>query len=401
MFSSFLKQHFLPFVLALIAFAFFAIVLVNTSLIERFEKPENTVSLSSRTIFNRGQLPNLVQSQESEVILFNSLKCSKQITLFGSSELTKTSFGPYHFLPDSIGQPCWALGHAHHQSFSILCELLANQQVLKNSKICVVVSLSWFETNGTNSEAFVEFVRPNFLSRILNNPSISAKYHKHISNTIKDLGNNIQGENAQMRAFKQQNATSNKWINEVFGAVSSKINIPLSIPNVNYKTLSCDERQHNTLTKEDFTALKMQKKEEFLKQVTNNNYWVYDEYYTKYLVQENGGARKGHIHEINLENNIEWEDFKLLVELLSENNADASFVIQPLNPYFYEGIENYVELDKKIVELLNYHDFQYLNMYVSDTSSYDKGTLMDVMHLGDYGWMQINEFLVEQYIENE
>jgi poly-D-alanine transfer protein DltD len=40
-------------------------------------------------------------------------------------------------------------------------------------------------------------------------------------------------------------------------------------------------------------------------------------------------------------------------------------------------------------------------MYVSDTASYDKGTLMDVMHLGDYGWMQINEFLVEQFLENE
>jgi D-alanine transfer protein len=86
---------------------------------------------------------------------------------------------------------------------------------------------------------------------------------------------------------------------------------------------------------------------------------------------------------------------------VNEQNMDAAFIIQPVNRFYYEGTENYQALVSAITNRLDERSIPYFNMYVSDTASYDKGTLMDVMHLGDYGWMQINEFLVEQFLENE
>ena len=45
------------------------------------------------------------------------------------------------------------------------------------------------------------------------------------------------------------------------------------------------------------------------------------------------------------------------------------------------------------------YGFPSLNMYVPKKEDYQPATLKDVMHLGDYGWMTINEFLMETYHE--
>ena len=42
---------------------------------------------------------------------------------------------------------------------------------------------------------------------------------------------------------------------------------------------------------------------------------------------------------------------------------------------------------------IHQNNFTYFDMFVSDSKKYDPGVLTDIMHLGDYGWMKINEFL--------
>ena len=36
-------------------------------------------------------------------------------------------------------------------------------------------------------------------------------------------------------------------------------------------------------------------------------------------------------------------------------------------------------------------------MFVTKKQDYEPGTLNDIMHIGDYGWMRVNEFLVKTY----
>ena len=35
-------------------------------------------------------------------------------------------------------------------------------------------------------------------------------------------------------------------------------------------------------------------------------------------------------------------------------------------------------------------------MTVTDSTRYELGTLQDIMHLGDMGWMRINKFIIDQ-----
>src|SRR5688572_2191867 len=128
--------------------------------------------------------------------------------------------------------------------------------------------------------------------------------------------------------------------------------------------------------------------------------FVYDEYYTKYVLDSTTGSpREDSISVIDLKHNSELEDFKLLVDLLSEYDANCSFIIQPMNPFHYKHADRNKPLIDTLTTILDAHQMPYLNMYVYDEQSYEPATLKDIMHLGDYGWMKINFFLDSIYHE--
>jgi poly-D-alanine transfer protein DltD len=41
--------------------------------------------------------------------------------------------------------------------------------------------------------------------------------------------------------------------------------------------------------------------------------------------------------------------------------------------------------------------FTYLNLFTSEPKNYDKALLSDVMHMSEYGWLQVDEFIVHRY----
>jgi hypothetical protein len=51
----------------------------------------------------------------------------------------------------------------------------------------------------------------------------------------------------------------------------------------------------------------------------------------------------------------------------------------------------------KIISLLNEKNVPFLNMFTPNKKEYIPGTLNDVMHTGDLGWLKINKFIVDTY----
>jgi D-alanine transfer protein len=95
--------------------------------------------------------------------------------------------------------------------------------------------------------------------------------------------------------------------------------------------------------------------------------------------------------------NTELKDFKMLVKLLKSNEANATFIISPLNPYYYRDLQ---ELDPVVSEIeaeIRKQDFKYLNLFTSDSTKYDKAILSDVMHMSEYGWLLVNKFIADTY----
>ena len=108
------------------------------------------------------------------------------------------------------------------------------------------------------------------------------------------------------------------------------------------------------------------------------------------------------VKSIPHKNNQEFQDLKMVVKLLKENNCEVSFVMQPLNPYYYENIENFRSIMDSIENLMirNGLEKNYLNLFVTEQDKYTPGILKDVMHFSEYGWMTVNKFLYERHFSN-
>lgn len=359
---------------------------------------QKTKLISGPTSPTRGTQANYELGEQGELHFMSSLARKNQITLLGSSEMNDSPYASYHFLPDSVGIPAMGFGHAFHQCFAMYCELLAAEEYLENAKVCILLSPGWFVTEGTNTEAFVEFVPSNFLSRIYNNPKVSnaekdfvgqyiSKHKADFSGLTKAMKSLADGAEKRQKLFSVS-LTLQKWLSQQYEMDFNPIR------NANYKTLGA------ILAKKNFNispSVYARLEKEAIQKSKNNNMFVDSSYYRTILLDENGKLKPGVIADIALQKNTELEDFKQLVKLLKSRKVDATFVIQSLNPYYYQNMKGYEPLIALLTKELDQAGIPYLNMYTTEKSKYRPGMLSDVMHLGDLGWMQINSFLLQTY----
>lgn len=379
--------HFIPVFLGLL-FTFCVLFYFDQSLTSKSSKIQ---CIKGKQLMFRGTNANCAENIQQEIELAASLKNQHSITIFGSSELGPLTYSPYFFLPDSLHIPTVAFGHAHHQSFAMFCELLAMQEQLKGTKICILVSPGWFETEGTNIEAFLEFVRPNFMKAIIKNDRIPLKYKMEIGRYITSNMSLIEEPNNSIEYFNNLYSSKNP---AVVKSVLNKLNSRSE--EVNYSVTVNNKKQVIPIeyTWEN-TENRIQKS--FISSVKSNKFFISDEYYKTYLLDKNGKYKHGKTDLFDVSTNRELADFKLLVDLLKRYKCNASFVIQPLNPYHYDDLENYDEIIRAVEQEIKANDFPCYSMFVTKKQEYEPGTLTDVMHLGDYGWMKVNEFLVKTY----
>ena len=379
-----LKYHLIPIVAAT-AFT----LLVYYLFLWLKPEIENHIVRGQHTAFS-GAFGNCAENEQAELELAGALDDPRVITMFGSSELGSMAYSSYFFLPDSLNMPLVAFGHAHHQHFSIFCELLAMQKYLKKSKICIVISPGWFETEGTNIEAFLEFVRPNFLKSIIHNKEIPLQYKIEIGRFVSEHFSDIDHPAEYLYYFRDLYEDRKKPVaNEVLQQTTKVNKVQYEI-----KKGSFEKREVANVDWQQ-TAARLQKK--FLDSNQNNAIYVSNAYYSEYLLKNGVFIKSKPVKIAKPSANREYQDFLLMIEILKQNGCEASFIIQPLNPYYYEGLENYSEVIAGMKKVMEQNNFPYLDMFVTGKKAYQPATLNDIMHLGDYGWNRINRFLYENY----
>jgi D-alanine transfer protein len=386
-FLKFFKFHFIPIIIG-ICFSILILYLFNIKLVA---KKSSSNLVKGQQLMLRGVNSNFELGEQTEIEFCGSLMNPNCITLMGSSEFGELAFTPYYFLPDSLNTPVIGFGHAHHQSFAMFCELLAMQKYLNKSKICIILSPGWFESEGTNIEAFLEFVRPNFLKSIIRNKNISNEDKLVIGKYISDNFNLINQPNQSLIYLK------NLYFSRNIPYLTSTLNtLNFDIEHVKYQV----KLAKNTLPSSsniNFKTTKKRLKNQFISSITSNKKYIVDDYYINYLVDKKRGYRKGNTDVLTTSSNREYADFKLLVKFLKRNNCKVSFIIQPLNPLHYKDLDNFNETLDSVKRYITQNNFTYFDMFVSDPKKYDAGVLNDIMHLGDYGWMKINEFILKTY----
>jgi len=412
--KSFITFHLISFVLALFSLA----LIVKSGTLDQFiieDKINTTVQYPSKF---SGHYPNYNPDLQVEADVCYALKSPKSIVIFGSSELTEiTESIPYYFIPANSPLSVLAIGHAGNQSLSILTQLAAMNAYLENSNVCIIISPGWFESKaakGTTLPLFLEYSNDRFTRSIVGSGNLPDNVVNHIYSYVSRQIPGINSSTATLRLMHNEVQANHNFVSSAFYRPFSKINSWLAglqlelsekLVGEKYATIkftlapmrtgSTSKNYSATIDNINWENLFSTAEEESKKSVTTNNLGIHDEYYRQYA------NRRGHIQYVNLENNQEYKDFTVLLQLLKHFNSNASFVIQPLNPFYYDDIDKIDELMHLVEEDIRSNGFDCLNMLQADTTKYNKAMLRDIMHMDHYGWLQMNKFLIEKYNSDE
>lgn len=321
-----------------------------------------------------------------------------EIYILGSSELTGgTEATPYNFITDHFTTRMTGIGHAGNQCFSIYSQLLANRNRLKANEIVIVLSPGWFygpAARGTSPSVFLEYNSKDFISEVSHvskEDEFTANYAKRISDCYGDFVN--ADMHVKMLHFRSESERSimHKAL------YSPLIELNKSFDSDRHKMYHASQIQirPDSVTI-NWDSLFHLSREEHLKSSANNSWYINSAYYDLYVK-----GKTSKIHLIPEEHNQELEDFRMLVKLLKKYECDASFIIMPLNPFFYSNLKELDPLILTIEDKLKHNAFPCLNMWCSDPVTFDKALLTDVMHLSKYGWYKADKFIVETYHLNK
>lgn len=394
---SFFKQHSIALITSIVLLLF-VLLLLPTKEVPLIVNEKN--KLLDQTVTN-GLFPNLNEKETDITNYLASIKNSNSLTLFGSSEFNYSTYASYKYFTNKNGFNVFGVGHAHHQLLSVLIELLAADDFVEGANVAIFLSPGWFQSGeGTNSSAFVEFAKPELLSNIITG-KVKSKYKDHIGQFIYEQQNNFDAFPAEFDYLSNlylKNRKSSTLLSlelKFKQKLKSLFGYAYHIDKNRYSFQLIENENEQKLEALDSTA--RQEKTKFLSEITNNKLYVSDEYYSKYLIDESGNERTATVAPVDIETNKEYQDFKLVLAYIKEKNINASFIMMPLNPYYFSNLENLLPLTNAISNALKEAQIPYYDMYVTKQEDYDKGLLRDVMHIGDYGWIRINQFLQNVY----
>jgi D-alanine transfer protein len=136
---------------------------------------------------------------------------------------------------------------------------------------------------------------------------------------------------------------------------------------------------------------------------TNNKIGVHNEYYTRHVEPK---IIKGEfpytISTPPLKENQEYKDFLNLVKILKSYKIKPLFIMQDQSPLaFVYNRKSMEPLLMNIKTELNKYGYGYLDMWTYNPKDYVLGTLTDIMHMGELGWVDVDKKIIEHFMSGE
>ena len=354
--------------------------------------------VSKNEILNYYAKP-LQDSLQKTISLQNDLESGK-IVVFGSSELVinpNQKFLPQNYFNNDLKLPLRIQGNEGQQSFAILSQLAAyhGELIKENAKVVILLSPSWFtgsNNNGTTIPKFLEFMYPGMMNKLYFQSEIDDSYKILINNYVK---NNISyTKNPNFIYEYSFNELEEDYLNNEIKKILIKsfdnrdINPPIVTyknPILNYENLKIEANKIATPS-------------------TNNSYGISDEYFTKHIEPsiKMGSFPYSIIVPSELDKNQEYQDLLVLLELLKSYKIKPLFVMQDLHPYvFAKNRDEMTNVIKTIKSKIQENNYGYLDMWSYKKEDYEIGTLTDIVHSGELGWVKINQKIIEHFITKE
>lgn len=341
----------------------------------------------------------LQDSLQRTLSLQNDLESGK-IVVFGSSELViypNQKFLPQNFFNNVLKQPLRVQGNEGQQTFVIMAQLAAcdNELVRNNARVVILLSPSWFTgsyENGLTMPKFLEYMYPGMMNKLYFQSESDDKFKGLVNDYIRENISLIKDPNFiykySLNTFEDNYLDNEikKILIEAFDNkdIASQM-VTYTDPMLDYDSLKAEAKRIEVSS-------------------SNNSYGILNNYYTENIfgeIKKNNFPFSIVIPE-ELDKNQEYQDFLTLLDFLKSYKIKPLFVMQDLHPYIFaknrDDADELISLIKlKVLE----HNYEYLDLWSYKKEDYEMGTLIDLVHAGELGWVKIDQKIIEHFITNK
>ena len=323
-------------------------------------------------------LGNTLQEQTRNLsTMSQALRTGDRLVILGSSELTSNDlrFVPYRYLADELQMPVLAYGHSGFQSLGMQLVLAALADDLSPaSRVVVMLSPGWFDGDGgLGVDEFKEHANP-LLPRLLKQPEGRAE----LARWLRDKGNaGVVWSMAAEQAYVFRQRLVDLWAPAYAAPAPER------------------EREGPAAAARvvDWDALASQAQDAEQSQMGGNRYAVRDEFFNKYLRTIPEGGKTAYQPQ-PLTGRDELRELTALMALLHQRGVNALFVMQPLHPMVFKDLARFEPIQQDVARLCQRYAMTCMDMY---GAPFEVGTLRDVQHLGELGWLRVNQKIAEVF----
>lgn len=349
--------------------------------------------------------PYINNDRDKGLAFFKRGLQNQDIFLLGSSELEiHVPQHPNYLFPNS--QAPWQVypsGRAYAQSLQEAIRLGSlPKNSLQGQKIVLITSLQWF----SSPEIIKDGQQARFSAlqyyHTLDNPNLSTDTKRYLAQRMAFFlkGNEL---------FAREQLYTRLYLSDT---VLDKIELACMTPYYAglkfYLGLRDKMRTYEILKalpapteskplRVDWEKEKAQAEQEGRLACTNNNFYVDDAYFDRWL-KNNLEYSKGKSDKCDLLHGKEWQDLRYLLQLCRENGISLYVVIMSTNGYYYDytgmSKKTRVEFYQKLTRVLQENQVPFLNLQDKEYVPY---FYYDVMHLGWKGWLYVDEQLTNYY----
>lgn len=323
-------------------------------------------------------LGNTLQEQTRNLsTLSQALRTGDRLVILGSSELTSNDlrFVPYRYLADELQMPVLAYGHSGFQSLGMQLVLAALADDLSPaSRVVVMLSPGWFDGDGgLGVDEFKEHANP-LLPRLLKQPEGRAE----LARWLRDKGDaGVVWSMAAEQAYVFRQRLVDLWAPAYAAPAPER------------------EREGPAAAARvvDWDALASQAQDAEQSQMGGNRYAVRDEFFNKYLRTIPEGGKTAYQPQ-PLTGRDELRELTALMALLHQRGVNALFVMQPLHPMVFKDLARFEPIQQDVARLCQRYAMTCMDMY---GAPFEVGMLRDVQHLGELGWLRVNQKIAEVF----
>ncbi len=323
-------------------------------------------------------LGNTLQEQTRNLsTMSQALRTGDRLVILGSSELTSNDlrFVPYRYLADELQMPVLAYGHSGFQSLGMQLLLAALADDLSPaSRVVVMLSPGWFDGDGgLGVDEFKEHANP-LLPRLLKQPEGRAE----LARWLRDKGDaGVVWSMAAEQAYVFRQRLVDLWAPAYAAPAPER------------------EREGPAAAARvvDWDALASQAQDAEQSQMGGNRYAVRDEFFNKYLRTIPEGGKTAYQPQ-PLTGRDELRELTALMALLHQRGVNALFVMQPLHPMVFKDLARFEPIQQDVARLCQRYAMTCMDMY---GAPFEVGMLRDVQHLGELGWLRVNQKIAEVF----